>query len=258
MIEVDAAALVGTVQAALLVLARIASMLMLAPVLGDRGVPPMVRLMLVILLTVIVFPLVPAAAPLAIFSGPWVFAMIQQVLIGIAMGLTLRIVFEAFALAGELISNGMGLGFAQLADPIRGGSSPVVGQFLIICASLLFLASGAHLTMLQGLAQSFEARPVSQTVLDPASARLLVDWAGSLFAGGLQLALPVVGALLAVNLSLGVLGRSAPAINLMAVGFPLTLVLGLLMLRWILPSLGDLLGGWLDDAWPLMARQAGP
>src|SRR5690349_14326552 len=236
MIEVDAAVLVGYLQSGMLVLARIASMVMLAPVFGDRGVPPMVRLMLVILLTVLVLPLVPAAPPLALFSGAWVFAIIQQVLIGIAMGLTLRIVFEAFALAGELVSNGMGLGFAQLADPIRGGSSPVVGQFLMICASLLFLASGAHLTMLQGLAQSFEARPVSQAVLDPTTARLLVDWAGSLFAGGLQLALPVVGALLAVNLALGVLGRSAPAINLMAVGFPLTLVLGLLMLRWILPS----------------------
>ncbi|HKY93232.1 MAG TPA: flagellar biosynthetic protein FliR [Nevskiaceae bacterium] len=258
MIEVDAAVLVGFVQTGLLVLARIASMLMIAPVFGNPGVPPMVRLMLVLLLTVLVLPLVPQAPPLAVFSGPWFFAMIHQVLIGIAMGLTLRVVFEAFALAGELIANGMGLGFAQMADPIRGGSSPVVSQFLIVSASLLFLASGAHLTMLAGLAHSFEARPVSQSVLDPGTVRLLIDWAGSLFAGGLQLALPVVGALLAVNLALGVLGRSAPAINLMAVGFPLTLVLGLVMLRWVLPSLGTLLEGWLDQAWPLMARQAGP
>lgn len=258
MIEIDAATLVGFVQTGLLVMARIASMLMLVPIFGERGVPQMVRLMLVLLLTVLLLPLVPSAPPLEVFSGAWVYAMIQQVLIGIAMGLTLRIVFEAFALAGELIANGMGLGFAQLADPIRGGSAPIVSQFLIVCASLLFLASGAHLTMLQGLAHSFENRPVAQAVLDPGSVRLLIDWAGSLFAGGLQLALPVVGGLLAVNLALGVLGRSAPAINLMAVGFPMTLVLGLLMLQWILPSLATLLDGWLDAAWPLMLRQATP
>jgi flagellar biosynthetic protein FliR len=257
-IEIDAGALVSFVQTSLLVMARIASMLMLAPIFGERGVPQTVRLMLVLLLTILVLPVVPASAPLQVFSGAWVMAMINQVLIGIAMGLTLKIVFEAFALAGELIANGMGLGFAQLADPIRGGSAPVVGQFLMVCASLLFLASGAHLTMFEGLARSFEARPVSQAVLDPGTIRLLLDWAGSLFAGGLQLALPVVGALLAVNLSLGVLGRSAPAINLMAVGFPLTLVLGLLMLRWVLPSVGTLLDTWLDAAWPLMLRQAGP
>jgi flagellar biosynthesis protein FliR len=257
-IEVDAATLVAFVQTGLLVMARIASMLMLAPIFGERGVPQMVRLMLVLLLTVLVLPVVTHAPPLQAFSGAWVFAMIQQVLIGVAMGLTLRIVFEAFALAGELIANGMGLGFAQLADPVRGGSAPIVGQFLIVCASLLFLASGAHLTMLEGLARSFEARPVAQAVLDPDTARLLIDWAGSLFAGGLQLALPIVGALLAVNLALGVLGRSAPAINLMAVGFPLTLTLGLLMLRWVLPSLATLLESWLDTAWPLMLRLATP
>lgn len=258
MIEIDAATLVAFVQTSLLVLARIASMLMLAPVFGERAVPQTVRLMLVLLLTVLILPLVPAAPPLQAFSGAWFLAIVQQVLIGTAMGLTLRVVFEAFGLAGELIANGMGLGFAQLADPIRGGTQPIVGQFLMVCASLLFLASGAHLTLLEGLARSFEVRPVQQAVLDPATIRLMLDWAGSLFAGGVQLALPVIAALLAVNLALGVLGRSAPAINLMAVGFPLTLFLGLTMLRWLLPALGTVLDGWLDAAWPIMARQAGP
>ena len=253
MLELPADQLFSWLQTGLLVLARVASMLMLAPVFGERGVPQTVRLMLVLALSVLILPLVPAGTPMVIFSAAWFSAMLQQVLIGIAMGLTLRLIFEAFALAGELIANSMGLGFAQLADPVRGVSTPIVGQFLIIVASLMFVASGAHLTLIEGLVDSFRTQPVAETTLNLAAIRLMIDWAGSLFAGGVQLAAPVLAAMLAVNLAIGVLGRSAPTINLMAVGFPLTLVLGLLMLRWLLPSIETLLSAWLDAAWPVMS-----
>ncbi len=257
MIEISADTLVAWLQTALLVLARIASMLMLAPVFGERGVPQTVRLMLVLLLTLLVVPLVPSAPALAIFSAAWFAAMIQQVLIGVAMGLTLRLLFEALALAGELIANSMGLGFAQLADPIRGVSTPIVGTFLVITGTLMFIATGAHLSLIDALVDSFRDRPVADTTLNLVSVRLMLDWAGSLFAGGVQLAAPVLAAMLAVNLAIGVLGRSAPTINLMAVGFPLTLVLGLLMLRWLLPSLGPLMSAWLDSAWPVIDSLSG-
>ncbi|MGQ0700087.1 MAG: flagellar biosynthetic protein FliR [Panacagrimonas sp.] len=257
MIEIPADQLLGWLQTGLLVLARIASMLMLAPVFGERGVPQTVRLMLILPLTILILPLVPQAVPLQIFSAVWLSAMAQQILIGVAMGLTLRFVFEAFALAGELIANSMGLGFAQLADPIRGVSTPIVGQFLVITASLMFVASGAHLILIDGLVDSFRYRPVAETVLNLASVRLMIDWSGSLFAGGVQLAAPVLTAMLAVNLAIGVLGRSAPTINLMAVGFPLTLILGLLMLRWLLPSIASLMSNWLDSAWPIVGSLSG-
>lgn len=257
MFELSADTLLAWLQTGLLVLARIASMLMLAPVFGERGVPQTVRLMLVLPLTVLVLPLLPEAAPLALFSAAWVAAMAQQVLIGIAMGLTLRLVFEAFALAGELIANSMGLGFAQLADPIRGVSTPIVSQFLVVVASLLFIATGAHLVLIDGLVDSFRNRPVADTVLEPASLRLMLDWTGSLFAGGVQLALPVLAAMLAVNLAIGVLGRSAPTINLLAVGFPLMLVLGLLLMQGVLPNLVPLLEAWLDGAFEIVGGLAG-
>ncbi|MGQ0618851.1 MAG: flagellar biosynthetic protein FliR [Panacagrimonas sp.] len=253
MIEIDADSLLAWLQTGLLVMARVASLLMLAPVFGERGIPPTVRLMLVLPLTLLIVPMVPAAQPLPLFSAIWVAAMAQQVLIGIAMGLSLRLIFEAFALAGELIANSMGLGFAQLADPVRGVNAPIVGQFLVVVASLLFVATGAYLTVIDALVDSFRNRAVSDTVLDLASLRLMIDWAGSLFAGGVQLALPVLASMIAVNLAIGVLGRSAPTINLMAVGFPLTLTLGLLMLQWLMPSLASVLSGWLDGAWPVMS-----
>lgn len=257
---IDSDQLLLWVQTATLVMARIASLLMLAPVFGERGIPQSVRLALVLLLTVLVLPMVPtAAAPLTLFSGPWIATMAQQIGIGIAMGLSLRLIFEAFALAGELIANSMGLGFAQMADPVRNVNSPVVGQFLVIVASLLFVASGAHLTLIEALVDSFRDRPVQDTQLNLGAVRLMLDWAGSLFAGGVQLALPVLAVMLTVNLGLGVLGRSAPTINLISVGFPLTLVLGLLLLHWVLPSLALVMSGWLDAAWPVMqSLPAGP
>ncbi|WP_420467978.1 flagellar biosynthetic protein FliR [Panacagrimonas sp.] len=252
MIEISASELLTWVQTGLLVMARVASLLMLAPIYGERGIPPLVRLMLVLPLTLLILPLIPLSAPLPLFGAQWWSAMAQQVLIGVAMGLTLRLVFESFALAGELIANSMGLGFAQLADPVRGVNTPIVGQFLIVVGSLLFVASGAHLTLIQGLVGSFRSGPVTDSALSLGSIRLMLDWAGSLFAGGVQLAAPVLTAMIAVNLAIGVLGRSAPTINLMSVGFPLTLVLGLLMLQWLLPSLAVVLSGWLDAAWPVM------
>ena len=253
MIEISADALLAWLQTGLLVLARVASLLMLAPVFGERGIPARVRLMLVLPLTLLVLPLLPPpAAPLAMFGAAWWSAMMQQVLIGAAMALVLRVVFESFALAGELIANSMGLGFAQLADPVRGVNTPIVGQFLIVVGSLLFVASGAHLTLIEGLVNSFRTGPVSESALNPLALRLMLEWAGSLFAGGVQLAAPVLTAMIAVNLAIGVLGRSAPTINLLSVGFPLTLVLGLLMLQWLLPSLAVVMAGWLDAAWPVM------
>lgn len=251
MIELSAEQILVWLQTGLLVMARIAALLMVAPVFGERSIPATVRLMLVLPLTLLVVPLLPEQAPLALFSASWVAAMAQQVLIGIAMGLVLRLVFEAFALAGELIANSMGLGFAQLADPVRGVNTPIVGQFLIVIASLLFVSTGAHLTLINGLVESFRDRSLADTALHWASIRLMLDWGGSLFAGAVQLALPVLASMLAVNLAIGVLGRSAPTINLLAVGFPLTLVLGLTMLQWLLPSLASLLGTWLEGAWPV-------
>lgn len=252
MIELSADDLIAWLQSGLLVMARVAALLMVAPVYGERGIPTRVRLMLVLPLTVLIVPLLPPGQAAMLFSAAWWSAILQQVLIGAAMGLVLRVVFESFALAGELIANSMGLGFAQLADPVRGVNTPIVGQFLIVVGSLLFVASGAHLTLIGGLVDSFSRQPVAESGLNTDSLRLMFDWAGTLFAGGVQLAAPVLTAMIAVNLAIGVLGRSAPTINLMSVGFPLTLVIGLLLLQALLPGLGAVLSGWLDAAWPVM------
>lgn len=233
---------------------RIAALLMIAPVLGVRSVSPRVRILLAVLLTLIVAPLLPVPEPVSMLSAQGIAILVQQMLIGLTAGFVLVLVFEAVVMGAELISFGMGLGFAQMADPLRGSSTPVVGQFMTVMATLLFLALGGHLTLIELLVRSFTTMPIGANGLDAEAAALLLRFAAIVFVGGLQLALPVVIALLTVNMAMGVVSRSAPTLNLFAVGFPVTLVAGLLLLRAGLPAFQEGVTGLLDQAWLTMSQ----
>lgn len=237
--------------------ARIAGLLMVAPVFGTRGVPIMTRLLLALLICLLVAPLLPAPAPLKPFGAAWFLAVAQQVGIGIAMGFVLQLVFEGVMMGGELVAYSMGLSFAQMADPIRGSNSPVVGQFLLTLAMLLFLAMGGHLIAVQVLADSFRTLPVGTQGLDAERFRALALLGSHIFSGGLRLALPVMVALLAVNLAFGIMSRAAPSLNLMSVGFPAALIAGLLLLHFSLAGLPAAFGALLDTGWSFLAALTG-
>jgi flagellar biosynthetic protein FliR len=253
--------LLGWLHAMLWPLVRIGGVLATAPVLGARMVPARVRVVLALLLTLALAPVLPplSAQTLAIapFAADWFLELARQLLIGIAMGFVLLLVFEAVTLGGELIAYGMGLSFAQLVDPLRGAGTPVVGQILTIAATLLFLSGGGHLRLIEALAASFTSLPVGGSVFDPALLKTLALWGGMLFTGGLQLALPVVIALLLVNLAFGVMNRSAPALNAMSVGFPISLIAGMLLMRFSLPTLQTVLAAMLDQAFLMIGQLGG-
>ncbi len=236
---------------------RIGAVFMLAPVLGARNVPARIRLSLALLLTLMLAPLVQVDAPMTMFGGPWWRCLFEQLMIGLCMGFVLLLVFEAVVLGGELIAYSMGLSFAQLADPLRGASTPVVGQFLLVLTTLLFLAAGGQLVLLELLARSFRTLPVGSSGFGVDQVGALLRYSSTLFAGGLLLGLPVVTALLIANLALGVIGRSAPTLNLFAVGFPVTLVAGLLLIGAGLPAIAEQFFSLLDGAWTLIAQLNG-
>ncbi len=238
-------------------LLRISALFMIAPVLGVRTVSPRVRLLLALLITVVITPLLPESAPVAMLSSEWFAILLQQLLIGLVVGFVLLLVFEAVVMGAELISFGMGLGFAQLADPLRGASTPVIGQFLTLMATLLFLALGGHLILIELIVASFRTLPVGSAGLGVDQIGLVLRFAGIVFSGGLQLALPIVIALLTVNLAMGVVSRSAPTLNLFAVGFPVTLVAGLLLIRAGLPAFQEGVVALLDQAWMLLGGLLG-
>lgn len=243
------AQLLGWLQGYFWVFTRLGAALMVAPVFGGGQTPMRVRLVLVLALTLMLAPQAPPAPELAMWSSGWFLTLSQQMMIGVAIGLLLRLCFEAVLMAGTLISNGMGLGFAQLADPVNGGSTPVLGQFMTVLATLFFLALNGHLMLIQLLADSLRTLPPGTTGLGAASAQQISLAALSLFSGAVQIALPATIALLLANMAFGVMSRAAPTLNLTAVGLPVSLVIGLLLLQSTLPTLQDVFSRLLEKTW---------
>jgi len=224
---------------------RIGAMLSIIPLYGLRSVPVRSKVILAVFLTIVIAPLIALPPPVDPFSWQGVLFILQQVLIGLAMGLAFLIVFQAFVVAGYLIAMGMGLAFASMVDPGSGVQAPVVAQYFTIVVSLLFLAMNGHLLVIQILADSFEYLPIGINFLNRDSLWLLVEFGSYMFSAGVLVALPAITALLLINVSFGVVTRAAPSLNIFAVGFPVTLLTGLVMLSLttpiILPHLQELI-----------------
>jgi len=218
---------------------RIGACLMVAPLFGARFVPARSRIVLAVAITALVVPLLPAP-DVAPFSPAGFVVVAQQLLIGVGMGFAMQVVFDSLGLAGQLLANSMGLSFAFNVDPLRGSSTAALGQLYIVLATLTFLALGGHLALLELLVASLHTLPVGTSGLGSEGLWSLVTWGGSLFSGAIMIALPGVTALMITNLAFGVVSRAAPSLNLFAVGFPISLVVGLLV---VLAGMGPLQQG---------------
>src|SRR5690606_25071456 len=231
---------------------RIGACFMMAPIFGARFVPTRVRLLLAGAITLIVAPLVPAPANVELFSFAAVIVTIHQLLIGFATAFALQLIFDALTMGGQLLSNTMGLGFAFNVDPARGASTPVLGQLYMILVTLTFLAINGHLVLIEVFVQGFTTLPVGMSGLDGAMLWRVVEWGSQLFAGALTVALPGMAALLVVNLAFGVMSRAAPPLNLFAVGFPITLIAGLVIMYRTLPGVMVTFGQSLQAAFSVI------
>ena len=211
---------------------RIGACFMVAPLFGAAMVPARVRVVLAAAIATLIAPLLPALPAVSPLSGAGVLITVQQVLVGVALGFCLQLTFDAVALGGQMLANSMGLSFAFNLDPQRGGSSstPALGQLFTLLVTLTFLALNGHLTLLQTLVQSFSTLPISADGLGTAGLQNVLSWGSHLFAGALAIALPGITALLVVHLAFGVVSRAAPALNLFAVGLPVTLLCGLVVI----------------------------
>lgn len=238
-------------------LARILALLAAAPVLGNMAVPARVKIGLGALITLIVAPGIGPMPRIEPASLQGLLIVGQQVMIGLAMGFAMRLIFSGIEIAGEVAGLQMGLGFAAFFSPQSDGSTLVVARFLAFLGTLVFLSLNGHLLMLAVLAESFQALPIVAEPLATDGWRTLVDWGAVIFMAGLQLALPVVTALLIVNLALGVLTRAAPQLNIFAVGFPITLMLGMAALMLSLPYFAPVIERLIMDALDTMHNIAG-
>lgn len=229
---------------------RIGAMLSIIPIFGLRAVPVRFKVILAVFLTLIIAPTLNLPPPTDPFTWKGILFIMQQILIGLAMGLVFLVVFQAFVMAGHLISMGMGLAFAQMVDPGTGVNSPVVSQYFTIVVTLLFLALNGHLLVIQVVADSFDYLPIGANFLNSESLRLLFEFGSYMFTAGVLIALPAITALLLINISFGVVTRAAPALNIFAVGFPVTLLAGLIMLSLttplVLPHLQEMIHRAVD------------
>ena len=227
---------------------RLSGFLLIAPLFGASLVPGRIKLVFALLMTLVLAPLAPHVAWIDPFSATAVLTVAQQLLIGVALGFVVQLVFDALLLSGQVIANTMGLGFATMVDPSRGASTVVVGQFFLIFGMLLFLAVDGHLVLLGVLADSFRWLPPGPEGLASPAIATVIAWGGKMFSAGAVIALPAVVGLLLVNLALGVVSRAAPQLNLFAVGFPASMLLGFAMLMLSLPALQGAFERLLLDA----------
>jgi flagellar biosynthetic protein FliR len=221
----------------MLPLFRVAAVLMTMPIFGTTLVPKRVRLYFSVAITVVIAPSLPPIPEVHALDLSALLLIGEQIIIGAMLGLSLQLFFQAFVIAGQIVAVQMGMGFASMVDPTNGVSVAVIGQFFTMLVTLLFLAMNGHLVVFEVLVESFTTLPVGSG-LDLTHIWELVGRLGWVLGAGLLLVLPAITALLVVNVAFGVMTRAAPQLNIFSIGFPLTLVLGMVIL-WI--TLGDIL-----------------
>jgi len=215
----------------LLPLFRVGALLLCMPIIGGHLLPIRIRLYLSLLLTAVLLPRLPTPIALFGFNLTTLLLVLQEVLTGLLLGFALQLFFQLFLLAGQLLASQMGLAFASTVDPASGTSNVVLGQFLNILAILLFLAVDGHLLVIGLLAESFHNTPIGSGLLSHRYPVLFAQFTPML-SGALLLVLPQIIALLVVNLAFGFMSRAAPQLNIFAIGFAVSLLIGLLLL-WI-------------------------
>jgi flagellar biosynthetic protein FliR len=231
---------------------RIGAMLMVAPITSANYVPVRVRLMLGVAITLVVVPLLPAPPMVTPFSLPALSIVLQQILIGVSMGFALMLVFNTIVTGGQMIAMQMGLGFASMVDPQNGTQVPVLSQLYLMMTTLLFLVLDGHLMLIRLLVESFQLLPVGEVGIDRDAFRAIADWGSQMFAGALWLALPALASLLVVNIAFGVMARAAPQLNIFAIGFPVAMIMGYVVILYTIPSVSPQFQQILEQGFALV------
>ena len=237
MISFSEAQILGWLTPVLWPFLRVLALFGALPVFAQRSVPMRVRVALAFGVALCAQATLPAPPAIPLDSAITLLVVLQQLVIGLSMGFAVRIVFAAVEFAGELVGLQMGLNFAGFFDPATGGQTTAVSRFYGVTVSWLFIVTGGHLLVIAGVVQSFHSFPVAPEPLAFLHSVQPQRWGAEIFATGLWIAMPLIGMLLFVNLVLGIASRVAQQLNIFAVGFPITLGVGLVGVLFTLPML---------------------
>lgn len=233
---------------------RIGAMLMAAPIFSIRQVPMRFRVLLMLMITLVIQPMIPSAPVVEFYSAEMVLIFAQQIAIGVLMGFILQLAFNALIFGGQVMAYSMGLGFAHMMDPANGVQVPVVSQYWLIMAMLGFVMANGHLILIGNVVDSFTIVPIATDGLTRAGIWQLIEWSSTMFAAGLVMAMPVVIALLLINIGMGVVSRAAPQLNIFAIGFPITLTAGFILIWITLPHVMGAFGNLAFEAMDVSMR----
>ena len=212
---------------------RIAAMMMVMVAIGSKTTPVRIRLFYALSVTFVALPMLPAPPSyIELFSFTSFIVILQQMLIGIVIGTISVFVVQTFVVAGQIIAMQTSLGFASMADPMSGQTSPVVGQFYVLLVTLLFFAVDGHLLMIKMIINSFETLPISQQGLLALDYYKVAGWFSIMFHAALAFSVASIVAMLLVNLSFGIMTKAAPQLNIFSLGFSISMVFGLFVL-WV-------------------------
>ena len=235
-------------------LMRISSMFISVPLFSIQAVPARIRVILSVVVTLVVMPSLPPLPAFEMFSYSGFMTAIMQVMIGLTSGFILQLVFAVVVFAGQSIALSMGLGFSTMVDPENGQQVPVIAQLYTVTTTLIFISLNGHLLLIRMLSDSFKTLPIGVEGIDKAGIWSILEWSGQIFAGGLLLAMPLVASLLLVNVIFGVAARAAPQLQIFSVGFPVTLMLGLMLVWKTLPDMLDQFSDILTESYDLIGQ----
>ena len=216
---------------------RVLGVFTTAPIFSARAFPIRARIGLAFLISLCAQATLGDQPTVGLNDAAALGTLVQQVGIGMAIGFTVRLVFTAVELAGELVGLQMGLNFASFFDPMANAQVSAVSRFFGNIAVLLFIAINGHLTVLMAIVRSFDTFPIGGSLMQAFARVRVYELGADLFASALWIALPMIGLLLFVNLTLGVISRVAPQMNIYAIGFPVTLTTGLAGIALVLPMM---------------------
>ncbi len=221
-------------QSALIVMFRTAGIFAALPVLGSRTIPMQLKTGLVLLLGLVLAPVLP---PMRLPSDPLLLGagMAAETLIGLVIGLAVRLFFTALELSGDLMGTQMGFSVAQLIDPLSAHQTPLVASFQTVLASLTFLTLNAHYLVVSSVATSFETIAPFTGRLSGGLADDVLHLTQQVFVVALKLGAPVLATVLVINVMMAVLGRTVPQLNVFVMSFPLTIAGGLVVMGLALP-----------------------
>jgi len=233
-------------------MARVLALIATAPILSERSISRKVKVGLAFMITWLLVPTLPATQ-VTLFSVGGFWLLIQQMLIGIALGCTMQFAFAAVRTAGEVIGLQMGLSFATFFDPGSRLNMPVLARFLDMLAMLLFLSFNGHLWLISLLADSFHTLPIGGDPLNANAFLALTKAGGLIFLNGMMLALPLITLLLTLNMALGLLNRVSPQLSVFAIGFPITLSIGILTMGIMMPLLAPFCEHLFSEVFDLLS-----